>query len=261
MSFQRAKPLGATDDVDVITASEFDIIDVNQSRAIDGTGGGNHTPATDIEFFGTAILKLNHLELVAGGSTDIDHPVDIEGTTDVTWVGTTNLPKLGSRSYPIIQAMGQPLFNTGTRFTFNVTVGSWIQSDVTDDGPAGWILQNPPNRATLSSVTVRVAGDGGTANHAGGPGITFNVPSVEVFKRSSTGAVALIGVKTFDPSANLAAYIIAHDITVSGLSELIDGDDDYFIEFEGEDGGGSTPNALQLIHIKATFTVTEIAPG
>lgn len=48
MTFARAKPTGWTDDVDSISATEINTIDVNQSNAVDGAAGGTYTPSADV---------------------------------------------------------------------------------------------------------------------------------------------------------------------------------------------------------------------
>lgn len=52
MAFSRVKPEGFVDDSDTITASEMNTIDINQSRAIDGLGGGTYLPLSPITIQG-----------------------------------------------------------------------------------------------------------------------------------------------------------------------------------------------------------------
>lgn len=59
MSFSRAKSTGWTDNVDTITAAEMNQIDVNQSRALDGTAGGIYTPSAALDIRGTAGVIIN----------------------------------------------------------------------------------------------------------------------------------------------------------------------------------------------------------
>ena len=48
MTFSRARPAGWTNDITTISAVEINQIDVNQSRAIDGNGGGPYTPSAEL---------------------------------------------------------------------------------------------------------------------------------------------------------------------------------------------------------------------
>jgi hypothetical protein len=71
MTFSRAKPSGWSDDISTITATEINTIDLNQSRAIDGTGGGTYTPSGALTFGGAGgvtIANTNTLT-VAGAMT------------------------------------------------------------------------------------------------------------------------------------------------------------------------------------------------
>ena len=59
MTFARVKPTGWTDDVDVLTATQANTIDTNQSNAVDGAAGGTYTPSgdTSIDDFKSPGLK------------------------------------------------------------------------------------------------------------------------------------------------------------------------------------------------------------
>jgi hypothetical protein len=48
VTFARVKPAGWTDDVDVLTATQANTIDTNQSNAVDGAAGGTYTPSGDL---------------------------------------------------------------------------------------------------------------------------------------------------------------------------------------------------------------------
>lgn len=55
MTFSRQKPLGYTDDLDVISAAEADGLDTNQSLAVDGAAGGSYAPSAAITIGGAGL--------------------------------------------------------------------------------------------------------------------------------------------------------------------------------------------------------------
>lgn len=68
MTFSRAKPTGYTDDIDTLPADEINTIDINQSRALDGTAGGPYAPSSALVIDGQGI-QTNKLEL--DGDVDV----------------------------------------------------------------------------------------------------------------------------------------------------------------------------------------------
>ncbi len=53
MAFSRVWPLGLTDGVSRLLAAALNQLDINQSRAVDGTSGGNYTPSAAVNFNGS----------------------------------------------------------------------------------------------------------------------------------------------------------------------------------------------------------------
>ena len=58
MTFTRALPAGWTDGVDAITAPQLNQIDVNISRALDGSAGGSYLPNVGITLGGSAGVNV-----------------------------------------------------------------------------------------------------------------------------------------------------------------------------------------------------------
>lgn len=58
MTFTRARPAGWTDGVDAITAPQLNQIDVNISRALDGSAGGSYLPNVGITLGGSAGVNV-----------------------------------------------------------------------------------------------------------------------------------------------------------------------------------------------------------
>lgn len=67
MTFARAKPLGYTDDVDVLPAAELNTIDLNQSRALDGNAGGSYAPSGAVIINGSGLQSNNILASTVNG--------------------------------------------------------------------------------------------------------------------------------------------------------------------------------------------------
>ena len=58
MSFTRANPLGWTNLLDPLTPTQLNQIDVNISRALDGTSGGEYTSSSALTINGTAGVNI-----------------------------------------------------------------------------------------------------------------------------------------------------------------------------------------------------------
>ncbi|MBU1785293.1 MAG: hypothetical protein KKG95_08160 [Candidatus Omnitrophica bacterium] len=77
MSFTRAKPLGWVQG-EKVTPTEINHIDVNQSRALDGTNGGLYTPASTLNILGGLPGGMGIEYLTAGSIRMTDGPVDMD---------------------------------------------------------------------------------------------------------------------------------------------------------------------------------------
>jgi hypothetical protein len=88
MSFSRVNP-GGWGLFEVLTSSQMNQIDINQSRAVDGFAGGTYTPSDPIEFGGAGVV-INTI----GGTPTFTGDVTFEG--DVTIDSGHNLTVGGS---------------------------------------------------------------------------------------------------------------------------------------------------------------------
>lgn len=166
--FDRANPTGWVQG-DKLTPAQINQIDVDQSRAIDGTGGGIYTPTAKIQIQGSA-------------------GVEVGGTGPAAWV------QLSSRLVTISHSFSLALVNPNVGPSSNVPSGAIVPSDqssiidgqtvytpcvqsaqnATTQAQASWFLLEflrPPDGAALASVTLTVAGQGVfpggfTANYA-----------------------------------------------------------------------------------------------
>lgn len=104
-----------------------------------------------------------------------------------------------------------------------------------------------PDGATITSVTACVQGN--TPNH-----LPTDRPTVYLYRCNlNTGVETLIGSQV-DLSATGADYVTLHSITISGLSEVVDGTTStYVVRVEGE---GSTGGVLGLKVCAPTYTFT-----
>lgn len=104
-----------------------------------------------------------------------------------------------------------------------------------------------PDGATITSVSVQVQGN--TPAH-----LPTDRPTLYLYRCNvTTGAETLIG-SAIDGSATGAAYVALHAITISGLSEVVDGTTSvYVVRVEGE---GSTGGVLGLKVCVPTATFT-----
>jgi hypothetical protein len=93
-----------------------------------------------------------------------------------------------------------------------------------------------PHGATLTGVSVRVI----PAVHASIASLTL--PNVSLWSITAAGVSTQIGGTTVDPSADVTAYNLNHEIAITGLSTLIDRSTKrYYMEVRSE---FDAPNAL-----------------
>lgn len=92
MSFSRAKPAGWTASIDTITAAQINQIDINQSRALDGTNGGTYTLAAPLTLNDDNVtiedlIVSGSLDAQGGASFDSFGPATV--SNPVTYSGST----------------------------------------------------------------------------------------------------------------------------------------------------------------------------
>ncbi len=79
MTFGRAKNQGWTNDVDTITGPELEILDVNQSRALDGTAGGVYSPSSELAVNGSGLSTDNLQDSTFNGDVIVRGRLDLDG--------------------------------------------------------------------------------------------------------------------------------------------------------------------------------------
>jgi hypothetical protein len=217
---------------EMMTSAEANIIDANQSYAVDGHAGGSYNPSAPIIIAGGKL----QLEPIAG-DIEFDEPFTEHAASSIV------------RVYPVHD------FLIGTRFSVYTTAIALQQTDVASAGSASKVFNMRPAIGTLTEFSVQLMGAGG---HAGLPGTMPSMTLVaEVPGVSSTTIIAT----TFDTDpADPAAYQVLHSITKIGLSVAIVPGTLYRLILTGETGVNSAVD-LKFYSFTTTMTVTANYPG
>jgi hypothetical protein len=265
-----------------------------QPRLLDATNGGSYTLGTALTWTLGALLTINgasDIDFTGSGDLDIDklaqlYNVEFDGQAVVNggvnfeWLGTTNLPKIGTRQYVFTQPLiPMPTPNVGdtTGLTWNYAsaLGDWYQSNVGAAYEIAFPLTRLPNQGILRKVRVVVDGAGaGGANHGGT--LPATLPKATLYRRLLTStSVSTIGAQVTDNPVSAANYDTLHALAVTynlqdgsgdawtwtGLSELITSNAYHWIVINGETGANSVANALSVMGIECEFDCTWVAPG
>lgn len=268
-----------------LPSGHINTVFAQQIRAFDATNGGSWTLGTAATIAGSAALNLNgsgYLNVArptafTTGGVEFDVNSVVNSGRDLEWLGTTNLPKLGSREYifaqPMVPAYHLALTNV---WGFDVANGEWNQGDV-GGGTAPHVLPIPltrlPHQATMTKCRIIIDGDGNGAGGNHGATLPATLPTATLYKRTlsvSTGST--VGATQVDVPGSAAQYDTIHAIATSydaglanwtweGLSELITSNVNYWVVIVGESGANSVASALAVVGIECAFTCTAVAPG
>lgn len=221
MSFSRQGPTGGwVDNTTVITATQQNGIDVNQSRAVDGTAGGDYTPTGKIRIGGANGLEIYGTGAAANvqlSSRSVTRWLPANCSTDDTakWQATTN--------------------------------GKWVNGAL--GGTLFWHADLPHGQ-TIATITVRYIGAGG---HAGLPG---TMPTISLIRVDSSGTGTVCGSIATDSSGTTGDFQLAHDISATSIAHTIDRTlYRYHVAIVGESGANQLLGAI-AISCSATCTVT-----
>lgn|SRR5512138_141911 len=243
----------------VIDPGELELWDQQISDAIDGAEGGAYAPSNPIEIGGAGVelggpLVANGDFNATGsatfdGATSFTLAVTFDGAT-VTWAGTSNLPRLGTRSYVYPQNLLAAFSDTATVVTD--VDDFWIKAPAPDSTGVYCQLQLP-RFGTLTTITAYID-----------PDANANLPStparLELYKYEfGTNTTTQIGTTTTDPTTPAATYRAFHSFSMSGLSESLNGGTtQYRVRFLGE--ASTNAEDVRLYALTATVTVDRIAP-
>lgn len=245
----------------------------------DPTGGtgyavGQKLPSAHMTTLATQAPR--GLDAVNGGTYACDGAITVNNagsgsitygsSLNVTWTGTSNLPKLGSRTY----LRAQPLIiNYTTVGGAGAGIPDWIYSGTA--GEEGAILHNFAyttaseaffylpltnliDKATLTRIDLQVDPGG----HGSDPARKIKAG---LYKLDATGA-GLIGSVTEDDLTG-ASYDANHIFDITGYTEAIDQTTDgctYYLKILGE-GGANAINGTLIRRCFCYFTVTQVTPG
>lgn len=225
-----------------LLASEVNALDDGQFY------GWNRFGTTTLLSASTVALSSYGLTFTVAGSEMVTIP-----SANLTLSGT-DYPILGSRTAYRSQA-GAAYDNVSPAFYYMRP--SYVQHD--EGGTIDFPLDAVIDGATLTAVRVRVTG----TTTAGFVSLPTTLPTVKVYKvDGSTGVMTQIGSTATDASANVGDFNGAHNVEVTGLSEVIDqsGGKRLFIKITGA-SGNYVADEFQIISIRAAFTVTALTPG
>jgi hypothetical protein len=165
--------------------------------------------------------------------------------TDLTISGTSRI-KLGSRGVSR-RARASVVGASG----FTSDAGGFVTQSSTTDANVTWEIE-PPHGSTLTSAYIVVQPN----THGSLPAV---MPKIRLMRTSSNEiTLQTVGSSATDASGSVGAYNVAHPITLSGLSEVVDRSQyNYFIKLDGEASTNSM-TGLQAGAPKWTTTMTEL---
>lgn len=193
-------------------------------------------------------LGAQDLEFNIGGAGNVVIPA---GDLELTG---SDYPILASRTAYRSQA-GAAYDNVSPAFYY--TRPCYVQHD--EGGTLDFPIDAVIDGATLTAVRVRVTG----TTSGGFVSLPTTLPTIKVYKvDGSTGVMTQLGSTATDASANVGDFNGAHNIEVTGLSEVIDqsGGKRLFVKVTGA-SGNYVADEFAIISIRAAFTVTALTPG
>ncbi len=154
MTFPRAKAAGWTDRINVVTAAELEVIDQNQSDAIDAAAGGTYTPAGDINITDGAGGAL--------GDIDVHGQLDFKsGTNPRATLLQDSLPNTNNQDIGI---------SSGGQILLFTAAGAGRDHDMDNTGAtAGDLMVIISTAAQVGNVVIHKDGSG----YAGAAIVTF----------------------------------------------------------------------------------------
>lgn len=249
-----------------------------QPNAWDAIAGGSYA-ATGSSVLSGAALEISRT-LGLTGNVDFDGcSAEVVNGGTITWMGTTALPKIGTRTYPYPQPLialpTSALWASPAGWIWSSTHGEWVNNNVAG---GAWELDIPlsklPNLGTLTGVRIYItgssAGGGGGGHGANEPG---TLPTATLMGRVSNSATAVtVGALVTDTPGSAANYDTIHvlsasydaglaNYTWSGLSEALTSSEHYWIRFTGEAGANADDLSLAVLGVTAFCECTEIGPG
>lgn len=247
-SVDLAGVINASNGSQISLASGSDITALSGSLITHNSGATNRIqPGATLELQGTQEVT-GALEVHSGGD------LEVQSGGSITVLDGANVGVFDSNDV-VLNGASAAAFSHSMTPTWVDHVGGapawetpgalqWIQSQVHPVAVYRVIFPlNLTRGDTLTSITVRV--NGGT----GHPGLPV-LPSFDLVRVTVSGTETVVGSFS-DTSGDLPSYESLHSITTGAISVPV-GQDPLYIRFNGESGGNSVANQLQVISIVGT---------
>lgn len=180
--------------------------------------------------------------------------------TKVAKAGDTmsgNLALSGVAKIVYSAAASRPARGAWTKYSasFLTLTGGALQYSNIGSGSADFEFY-PVTGDTITSITISVFVEPGFPH-----GALPTMPTYQLYKwvPGATTPTA-IGANTPDPSADVAAYELPHDITISGLSEVVSSSARYFLRYTTESGANAQPG-YTVTNVTLAVTSAGLPPG
>lgn len=127
----------------------------------------------------------------------------------------------------------------------DTTDGAMLQSGVPGSDPiCKCFLVGLPRTGTITGVRANVFGAWASAVHGALPS---SMPSIQLWKMNAqSGALAQVGSTATDTSANVAAYEVAHQLSIASISQTIEGFV-FFVLVRGEDDTNALADSFAVM--------------
>ena len=231
MTFSRANPVGYALG-ERLPSADANIIDLNQSRAVDGYAGGSYSPSTAITILGRGLvvwgdglgvygaLGVNCSAMFnAAYSATFAGGVNIAPTATCTiqdgaTFGAENRADVTCTSYTrtvYINSTTPGVMSTHWIASFNATAAYWIQDSDTIS-TLYLPLAIVPAAGAITELEIQLQGETG---HVGLPA---TMPSLSLMRQDPDGSTLVATNTQSDTSATVVAYEATHPITLTGLN-------------------------------------------
>lgn len=205
---------------EVFASSQLNAITTQLLRAVDGTGGGTYSPSSVIAIGGSQGFR-------------------IEGT------GTAARLKYSSRS--VTRGMPNTAQTSASGWSLADDPHYWQHDDATAADRLNWHLVGLPHNATLSRVTVRVNGSGGTK--------PTTMPTARLYTVAHIGGTTSpVGAAVTDPSTNDSEWQLDHTIEINPATVIDTTLYSYFVAITGSNG---STGVTRITGLEVICTITE----
>jgi hypothetical protein len=253
MTFARVKPSGWIDG-ERLYASQVNALDVNVSRALDGTNGGTYTLLSPLT--------------VGGAAWNIGGNATVGGTLAVTGAATfagaaTITGALSAASTSLLTMTGANRVGLTSRTITRVVdslYGNWNGSDFIMNGAGGFthaasigqaivIALHVPHGATLTEFALLYKGP---AHGVWPPG----TPPTIRLHASSLSAIGLVGVSYSDSLSSQVTYEGFHWLASGAVSQAIDRTTTRYAIVLITESGSNAALGAQVQAARVTYTTT-----